>query len=205
MKKFIRTITLTAALIALLVVSTTALGATLPESKADATPLAVAVVNAPDPEAAFANLTPDEQDAVVTALATGVLVTITEIETVSTGGGGSLMDSGDISCLRQKRTKSFYTLVGKISKPVWVYGSETTWCFDGTEITYVKWTRPVSTMWPWTFVGHIDEDESGGVGEWSHYDYTQGHFRQCAGGQIGCINDMYPSISKWQYADGTYS
>ena len=77
---------------------------------------------------------------------------------------------------------TFYNLVDDISKPMWAYESSTVWCWDGTQITYVNWTRPVSTLWPWTFVGHINQNESGGVGQWSHYDYTHGHFRQCFGG-----------------------
>ena len=205
MKKLIRTFTLTAALIAVMAVSATALAAAPPNEEAHAASLAATVLNASNPEAAFGILTPEEQDAVAAALAGGVIVTTTEIEMVSTGGGGVLMNSGAETCIRQTKTTRFYTALGNLSKPVWVYGSETLWCFDGTEITYVNWTRPVSTMWPWTFVGHIDEDESGGVGQWSHYDYTHGHFRQCLGGQVGCVNDMYPSHSKWQYADGTSS
>ena len=48
----------------------------------DAASLAATVVNAPDPQAAFDSLTLPEQIAVADALAEGVLVTTTEVETV---------------------------------------------------------------------------------------------------------------------------
>lgn len=112
------------------------------------------------------------------------------------------MDSEE-SCARQTKTISFY---GFLWDPLWTYKSKTLWCWNGSVITDVlEWTRPPWSQWPWTFVGHLDDDESGGQGQWSHYDYTQGHFRQCFGGDIGCVNDMYPELSKYQYGDGSSS
>lgn len=121
------------------------------------------------------------------------------------GGGAYTAADANETCAIQRKTTKFYSLLGDISKPVWVYTSSTLWCWDGTQITYIEWERPISTLWPWTFAGHIDTNESGGLWQWSHYDYTHGHFKQCFGGKIGCVNDMYPSHSKYQYGNGSSS
>ena len=82
MKKSLRTFGLIAALIAVMAVLITALAAAPRDDGVDAVSLAATVMSAPDPTVVFGSLTPQEQDAVITALAEGVLVTTTEVETV---------------------------------------------------------------------------------------------------------------------------
>ena len=82
MKKSLPTFGLIAALVAVMAVLVTALAAAPRDEGVEAASLAATVVNASDPQAAFNSLTLPEQIAVADALAEGVLVTTTEVETV---------------------------------------------------------------------------------------------------------------------------
>ena len=55
-------------------------------------------------------------------------------------------------------------------------------------------------------MGHNEKSESGEKGDSSYEDYTEGHFTYREGpGNIGCvINQLYPGITKRQFADGRY-
>ena len=89
----------------------------------------------------------------------------------------------------------------------WEYSSSTKWCFDGNVLTRDPfWTRDVIVHGPlWQSAGHIDKSESGGKGDSSYEDYTEGHFRYCVGpGNIGCVINQYSDITKRQFADGRY-
>ena len=82
MKKSLRTFGLIAAIVAVMAVLITVLAAAPWGDGVDTASLAATVVNAPDPQAAFDSLTLPEQIAVADALAEGVTVTTTSVETV---------------------------------------------------------------------------------------------------------------------------
>lgn len=82
MKKSLRTFGVIAALVVVMAVLITALVAAPRDDGVDGASLAATVVNAPDPQAAFEILTPEEQDAVAAALADGVTITTVETRTV---------------------------------------------------------------------------------------------------------------------------
>ena len=80
----------------------------------------------------------------------------------------------------------------------------TDWCSDGSKITKTPIFRTSVSTAPlfWQFAGILDENSSRGNGERSHWDYVQGKFSFCPM-LAGCIQHVYPSIEKQQYADGT--
>lgn len=88
----------------------------------------------------------------------------------------------------------------------WTFISDTEWCYDGTHIagdpTWTVEGRP-KTHLGWHYRGNKNSSESGRDGETSHYDYVQGHFELCII-RVGCPQNHYPTIKKWQYGDGTH-
>ena len=89
---------------------------------------------------------------------------------------------------------------------LWSLESDTEWCYDGTEIVgdpAFTVTGSAKGYLGWHYRGIKDKSESGGDGHTSHYDYVQAHFNHCVI-KVGCANDFYPWIKKWQYGDGTH-
>ena len=99
-----------------------------------------------------------------------------------------------------------YEVTGKSLAGNSVFSLETVtdWCSDGSKITRPPFFRTSVSTAPlfWQFAGTLDESFSGGNGEDSHWDYVQGKFSYCPL-LTGCIQHVYPSIGKQQYADGT--
>lgn len=52
--------------------------------------------------------------------------------------------------------------------------------------------RPVDVALGWQFVRHSDFEQRGGLGKLSWQIYTQGEFRFCVVGDIGCLQHLYP-------------
>lgn len=151
-----------------------------------------------DAQATFALLSPAQQTAVTNAMESAVSISYTTTYAAESSSDDEVCNFFGVSIVWG---------VELIDVVLWEYVSSTKWCYDGTELTRDPvWTRSVDVSAPmWEFVGHIDETESGGEGDWERYDYTEGHFRYCIGpGSIGCIINKYPDIAKWLRADGSY-
>lgn len=89
---------------------------------------------AEDMQAAFLDLTPAGQQAVIDALFNDVRVDV-EISTDEVGAKGSMFNalSSDEDCHAKRASRYAYAIVKSIK--VWKYTSRTRWCFDGDEIT----------------------------------------------------------------------
>lgn len=115
---------------------------------------------------------------------------------------------GDITLLKERGCKEFevevygYNIFGN---KLWCYFQKIEWCYDGSEITSKTRLRWGEVHFPfWQFAGHIGNSEQGGVGEWSYRAWTQGEFKLCLGGDIGCIQYYYPWIDMTVYGNGGY-
>ena len=89
---------------------------------------------------------------------------------------------------------------------LWSLESDTEWCYDGSNIVgdpAFTVTGSAKTWLGWHYRGIKSQSESGGNGHTSHYDYVQAHFNHCVI-NVGCAQDYYPWIKKWQYGDGTH-
>ena len=165
--------------------------------------LIVQLNEASDPDAVFAQLTPEQQAAVIEALAVATVEVVEEVymETAIDGSLGDASAAGE-RCGVHSRETSTKNLIGA---KLWTYKSKTRWCFDGSVITKEPTFTPSGKVhiMGWEFVGHVDKSDSGGKGEWMYEDFAQGHFRFCVLG-IGCTSNHYPDITKRQYADGTF-
>ena len=160
--------------------------------------LIVQLNEAPDPDAVFAKLTPEQQEAVIEALSVASIEVIEEVYDESATYGA--VGASDESCKTQivtMRAKDSY------NNELWSYSSRTRWRYDGNVITREpSFTRDGDVeVFGFEFVGHTDKAESGGKGESEHEDYTEGHFRFCIL-NIGCTQNHYPDIIKWQYGNG---
>ena len=159
--------------------------------------LAQAIEVAADPDQAFAQLTPEQQTAVIEYLTVASVETETKVES----SGDLLMSSG--GCGTHTKTK-----IGKnaIGATLYRFRSRTAWCWDGTYITDDPTFNVYGSVHSalWEYVGVTHTSESGGEGYTYHTDFAQGHFRMCLPG-IGCLQHRYPAISKAQYGDGDTS
>ena len=163
--------------------------------------LLVRLGNAADPNSTFLGMSAQEQQAIVGAMSSIDIVAETTSGTSNTGGDGSaLADSNETSSWHAQAVTG--ELLGI---ELWTYRSKTKWWYNGEELTRdTHWTRDTDVHYYfWEFVGHIDEEESGGEGDWEHEDFTEGHFRWCPPG-LGCPKHEYPNITKWQYGDGDF-
>ena len=181
------------------VVLSTATSHATPGDQVQVGDLIQSIQAAENPGEAFNILSPEEQEAIIEYLTGGTTTVVTQVTMIGVDAG--YIASSNETCARQTKTTTFYSLLGT---PLWKYISKTLWCWNGTEITNDPlFTRHVWAQWPWVFAGHLDRSESGGQGDWVHRDYTQGHFKQCWGGDDECDNHMYPELSKAQYGDGS--
>ena len=156
--------------------------------------------NAADPDSTFLGMSALEQQTIVDAMSSIDIVAETTSGTSNGGDDGNALADGN-------ETSSWHaqTVTGQfLGIELWSYRSRTKWWYDGEELTRdTHWTRDTSVDYPyWEFVSHVDEEESGGEGDWEHEDFTEGHFRWCPIG-MGCPKNEYPSITKWQYGDGS--
>ena len=82
----------------------------------------------------------------------------------------------------------------------------TDWCYDGSLITDAPFSTPEisTTALFWRFDGFRSNYEHGGEGKEWHSDSVQGAFSYCPP-LAGCIQNLYPMISKQQLGDGNAS
>ena len=169
--------------------------------------LIVQLNNASDPDAAFAQLTPEQQEAVIEALSVATIEVIEEVVVEEVYNEDDAQDSvGADSETCKTHTVKIVSSDADLYKPdYWTYKSKTHWCFDGSVITKKPhFTRGAETHFiGWEFVGHVDKSESGGRDEWMYEDFTEGHFRWCIT-DLGCLYNNYPDITKRQYGNGDY-
>lgn len=183
----------------------------------------------PDPAAAFAALAPADQQRIIADLkaeANGTSRVTLEVVGPGVDGnrtqrlrfgaasprmfGAIAEDAFDIAvfsgggCKTIKGDWNHYSALGTHLLNYW---SKTRWCYDGTLITNDPYFTRGGTAyhWPWFFRGHIDESTSGGKGETTWRDFTEGRFESCPNPNIGCIAELTPEISKTVHGDGTYS
>ena len=89
---------------------------------------------------------------------------------------------------------------------LFTWSTTTDWCYDGSLITDAPFLmlEISSTALFWRFDGYRSNYEHGGEDEHSHKDFVQGAFSYCPP-LTGCIQHLYPRISKQQLGDGNAS
>ncbi len=154
------------------------------------------VERAEDPYAAYAQLTPEEKAAFDRHLKVASVETGSE-STSAANAASSASGCGSNSYYVKGRNAVGHTL--------WKFSTQTTWCWNGTEITndpHFTTDGDVYYLF-WSYHGTTYERETGGQGEWSHQDSAEGEFKFCIGPWgIGCVQSKYPDIHKTQYGDG---
>lgn len=176
----------------------------------DAEELVERIMNAPNPGETYAAMTPAEKDAVIDFHTPVVyldeLTTETVMDAALDGLGVSKANSG--WCNTHRRSYSAYNSFGNT---LWRYTSSTYFCYNGTAFIQPAPSFGTSayTFYLWQFVGNTNTTESGGVGDWAHTDYAEGHFKFCLpkvkGVDPGCPIHNYPWIRKHQYGDGSWT
>lgn len=124
---------------------------------------------------------------------------------VETGYTTEQKSTGGITPLGGGSSSITQYVYGKnaLGQRLWGYFQKIVWSYDGLKITSVTRTRwgEVYALF-WSFDGHIGNSEQGGVGQWSYRAWTQGAFKLCLGGNIGCIQYKYPWIDQTVYGNG---
>ncbi len=150
---------------------------------------------APDREAAFAELSPREQQAVIKYLTSGTLVTI------------PLENHSDFSvagetCITRGVAAIYYVANGA----AWEYVHWIRACYNGSRITWWTTWREIAVAWwavGWEFVGDIENTSYLGPNASNIYAYRQGHFRWCVA-SLGCFTNVYPWSWHRVHADGRW-
>lgn len=70
-----------------------------------------------------------------------------------------------------------------------------------TSKSRTRWGEVHAPLWQWK---HVGSSESGGVGQTYYKAWTQGEFKFCLGGDIGCIQYVYPWLEQKGYGNGLY-
>jgi hypothetical protein len=145
----------------------------------------------------WATLTPEEQAAVLEYLK--VKNTVTSVSKNDDPSSGVL--SGGCMVYQIERSG-----LNSLGDKLWSYFQKINWCYDGSKITSKTRLRWGEVYYPgWQFAGHIGNLEQGGVNQWSYRAWTQGEFKLCLGGDIGCVQYKYPWIDMTVYGDGSYT
>ncbi len=82
-------------------------------------------------------------------------------------------------CNTNRSAVSSYLFTERIE--LWQYTSTTHWCYDGTRITSEPTFTTDAKIYGianhfYSYAGSLQTSESGGLGELSYTDYTEGHF-----------------------------
>lgn len=89
---------------------------------------------------------------------------------------------------------------------LWGYYQRIDWCYNGTKVTSVTRNRWVSVYAPfWSFTKHVGNVVQGGANQSYYRAFTQGEFKFCVGGDLGCAQYIYPWIDMTVRGNGTYS
>ncbi len=151
-------------------------------------------------DALYASLPPDAQAAVLEYLK----VTQVTTNVSTTGDSISVLAGGGRGCKSYQVRVDWYNVYGQT---LFSYFQKIDWCYDGSKITNnptrLRWGEVYAPLW--SFDGHIGSSESGGINQWSYRAWTQGKFKLCMGGDIGCIQYKYPWIDMTVYGDGSHS
>ncbi|WP_276298948.1 hypothetical protein [Halorussus lipolyticus] len=164
--------------------------------------LAREVENADNPEEAFRRLSKGDQKKVVRYL------TVTDHRVEVTDGNGNGLTTEDVSAMASgcKSVTANWIGVNGSGEELYRYNQLVDWCYDGSTVSNTyrrRWGDTDSAFWQ--FVGHKDNTERGGDGNSFYESWTQGHFRLCAGGNIGCVQNTYPWIETLVRSDGSYT
>ena len=166
---------------------------------------------------AFSGLPSEAQQAVIEALVKDFQVTSGAVRGRSNSSIRDLAKTSGEECDDYEAFVWAWAL--KKSIKLWEYTSSTHWCWNGTVITSDPLFVTSAEIYGlaklvWDFEGDRTTSESGGKGESNFTDYAEGHFtlsipddieidikKVTIGGNLS--PDWYPSIWKYQYADGT--
>jgi len=150
--------------------------------------------NRKNAEKIFENLPPDVQQDVIELLKVKTIVAKIEkpkrLSTLSTNSNSAVI-------VFEGKNVTGMTL--------FKYTQRIDWCYDGSKITSKFRTRYGTVYMPfWKFNDHIGNQEQGGEGHRSYRAWTQGEFSLCLGGNIGCIQHVYPWIDMTVYGNGDW-
>lgn len=107
-----------------------------------------------------------------------------------------------LGCKALTNGVNMYNAFGSL---VWSYSWKITWCYDGSKITSLTPQRIVNIYDAgYSFQGDITSNTSGGVNQWSDYQYKQGDMCYIDYG-INCAWHTYPSVEQTVYGNDTSS
>ena len=193
-------------LLGLMGVANSSIYAEAPVSEAAVHGLIEELMAAEDPDAAFRELSPAEQEAVIEALTpvryeAGYMAVDEVPETLNLAAYDDFEH-----CKPNIYHRSAY---GPTGIKVWRYISDTYFCYNGTVLTRDPTFGTRGETWLfWEYVGDTSTSESGGAGDTVHTDYASGHFRLCYSIgpiDITCPINNYPWIRKSSYGTGAIS
>lgn len=119
----------------------------------------------------------------------------------STLRSSTLLGTATASCKTVYAWRGFWLWI--IQTYAWKYFLRISWCYNGSKITSLGYTRWGEVYVPtWDFKGHIGFSASGGVGSWSARRWTQGKFQQCA---EFCVQTKTPWVELLVRANGTWA
>lgn len=117
-------------------------------------------------------------------------------------GNFTFMQTISSGCKALTNGVNMYNALGNL---VWSYSWKITWCYDGLKITSLTPQRIVNIYAPgYSFQGDITSNTSGGVNQWSYYQYKQGDMCFIDYGS-NCAWHTYPSVEQTVYGNGNSS
>ena len=158
--------------------------------------------SADDPKEAFQELSKAEQEKVLNYL------TVVDHKTEFVDEKGNYLSTDGVSTMASgcKSVTANWIGVNGSGEELYRYNQLVDWCYDGSTVSNTyrrRWGDTDSSFWK--FVGHQDSTERGGNGDSFYESWTQGHFRLCAGSNIGCVQHTYPWIETLVRSDGSYT
>jgi hypothetical protein len=167
----------------------------------DVTQLVDQLSRSADPVAAYALLSPADQGAVrdfLTQVSTSDIATLM----VEPSGGGTMI-AAITTCWTWTWQRDGKNALGAT---LWSYFQRINWCGNGSTITSTphgiqrtRWGEVYYPFWQWR---HVGNQTWGGVGQQTYRAWTQGEFKLCITGDIGCVQYSYPWLDMTAWADG---
>jgi hypothetical protein len=175
----------------------------------DVEKLVARLEKAKDWRAAYAKLTPAEQDAIdryatdgVVSEKLGPVEPMPDLQSATKDAdieaGLALQAAG---CWQRAYTRKLTNWLGV---QMWRFTQYIYWCGNGSWINQVpsSWINVNYSMF-WQWGGIIDSNFLGGYGYNGYRAYRQGYFKYCPL-QVGCLREDKPYIYQQGMADGTY-
>ena len=130
-------------------------------------------------------------------------VTYTSTEPVLVAGdpgGGASGASGVVWC----RTNGITITAYRLGSRVYTVFSETYFCWNGDELAQQapRFKQGITFLNAFWTVTDSWANETGGVGDWEHWDYVRWTFQRCPG-PSGCLDSIHEWIEKIQRGDGS--